>query len=417
MKAKRRIKKKKNTKSILILSIISVVIFFFLIRSLTGRIYKNYKTTFPIYTSYVDEKTYKGVNILNEKVYTAKGEGIVIYSASEGQKVPANFEIASINLMNDTSELKDELAKVNAAIAYKTDGDKKEESKVEDISLKDLQDNIKKNNLSAAISDINNLDLSSNKNIAWSELTELMDYSLDALNAKRDELTEQINKSNIVYKSDTSSIVSFLIDGFENKYSLDKIEKMNYSYFTKNSEPLSRQSKTKVNKGDKLFKLIDNINYNVAILIKDNEDLKKIKDNDYLLLRFKDDTVRAKILTINESDKGSVVIVNLDRFFDQIYKQRVNDFDIVYKDQKCYEIPKSAIIKRDNIFGVYVQEIHGLVRFVPIKVIKPLEKTSYVSKGDRSSYIEIDNKKYKTISLNDPIIINPKQVEQSEILN
>ena len=81
------------------------------------------------------------------------------------------------------------------------------------------------------------------------------------------------------------------------------------------------------------------------------------------------------------------------------------------------EIPKSAIIKRKGEFGVFVQEIHGLVKFVPIKVVVPFEDYSYISTGDKNSVIKLKDKSVKTVTLNDKIVLNPKQVEESKILN
>ncbi len=406
---------KKRRKFIIIF--IGIIILFFISRAITGRLYKNYKTVFPTYTNYIRTKNIKGINIFDEKIYYAEGSGISLFNASEGQKVPVGFEIASINLMNDTSGLKDDLIRVNAALNYKNQDSLKETANNK-LSIKNLQDDIKNNNLSKAIADINEMDIYSTKSISISELTELLNYSEDALLARKKELAEQISNSNISYYAENSGIVSFLIDNLEKKYNLEDFDKYTYEYINENLNAKPNDTKTKVEINEPLFKLINNLNYYIAIPTKDLKSIGSPKEGEYLTLNSNVGAkLRGKIVKINTSKNGNVVILYLNSQFDKIYKNRINNYSLILRDEKCFEIPNSAIIKRDNLFGVYVQEIHGLVRFVPIRVIRPLENSSYVSKGDKNSYISIDNKTYRTISINDSIVLTPKQVDESEVLN
>ncbi len=409
---------KKNGR-IFVFTLIAFVFLFFVSRSITGRLYKDYKTIFPTYTTYRKTKVVKGYNIFKEKVYKAEGSGITIFNASEGQKVPVGFEVASINLMNDTSGLKDDLIKVNAALSYKTQGISEEEVDTDNnLSLKELQNDLKNKNLSKAIADINDLDISSQKSVSISELSELLDYSKEALEARKKELLEQISRSNITYKSENSAVVSFLIDNLENKYKPEDLDKFTYNYLIKNSQIRENKTVTRIEKDDPLFKLIENDNYYIALAVESLKDVGDPKVGDYLTIEFdKNNMAKSKIVKINNSDSGSVIILFIDDLFDAVYKKRINDFNLILREEKCFEIPKSTIVKRDDLFGVYVQEIHGLVRFVPIKVIHPLDNSSYISKGDKNSYITISNKRYRTISINDSIVLNPKQVNESEVLN
>ncbi|CDZ74966.1 hypothetical protein ING2D1G_0807 [Peptoniphilus sp. ING2-D1G] len=406
----------KNRRKFIIV-FISIIILFFVSRAITGRLYKNYKTTFPIYTNYLRTKNIKGINIFEEKIYYAEGSGVSVFNASEGQKVPVGFEIASINLMNDTSGLKDDLIKVNAALNYKNKN-LPTENVNNKLSIKNLQDDIKNNNLSKAIADINEMDIYSNKSISISEITELLNYSEDALLARKKELVEQISNSNISYYAENSGVVSFLIDNLEEKYASKDFDKYTYDYINKNLNAKANDAKTRVEINEPLFKLINNLNYYIAIPIKDLKNIGSPEEGDYLTFNSNlGAELKGKVIKINTSKNGNVVILYLNSQFDKIYRNRINDFSLILRDEKCFEIPNSAIIKRDNLFGVYVQEIHGLVRFMPIKVIRPLEHSSYISKGDKNSYISIDNKSYRTITINDSIILTPKQVDESEVLN
>ncbi|EFI42313.1 putative membrane fusion protein [Peptoniphilus sp. oral taxon 386 str. F0131] len=413
---------KKNKKELffrkrIIFVLIFLIFLFFLSRAFSGKIYRSYKTVFPTYTNYRKNLEVVGFNILDEKVYSAGDDGISLFNASEGQKVPVGFEIASINLMNDTSGLKDELIKVNAALNYKLNSSNNSENSISDFNVEKLQNDLKQNKFSSAIADINDIDLNSKDNISISELTELMKFTQEELAEKKQQLLLSISKSNIEYTSDFSGIVSYKIDGLESYYTIDNLEKINYAYLQKYNKVTKFESRSQVKKGDKLFKLINNLSYYLALKIEDNKKIDKFKVGDTLSLKFNFETLKGKIIKIEKENNKSVIILSMSDMFNSIYSDRINNFKIILVDKKCFEIPKSAIVKRNNLFGVYVQEIHGLVRFIPIIVISPTQDYSYVSKGDKNGYITIGDKSYRTISINDAIIVNPKQIDESQILN
>ncbi|WP_240648990.1 HlyD family efflux transporter periplasmic adaptor subunit [Anaerosphaera multitolerans] len=405
-----------KNKTILIL--VAIVFIFFLLNSVTSKIYRKNKTVFPTYTTYVNSIAAKGFNVFNEKTYKASGNGIVLFNASEGQKVPVDYEIASINLMNDTSDLKDELTKVNAALNFKL----KEEGKTPitngSVNVYNIQDDLKNDNFTQAILDINELDINTQKNVSISTLTELMSYTSEELMEKKDTLAFQIAQSNISYKSEFAGIVSFKIDGLEDYYNFENIDKIDTAYLNKYNKLSEHLSKTKVEKGENLFKVIDNLSFYIALRIKDFKDIDDFKIGDILSLQSDNGTrFSGEIYKIKKNKSNGVVIINVNDCFEEIYPERINDFKIILDENKCFEIPKSAIIKRNNISGVFIQEIHGLVRFVPIELIESFEDTVYVSSGDKTGNITISDKTHKTITINDSIVINPMQIDESQILN
>lgn len=400
--------------------ILLILIIFFVYKSIRGKTYTNHKTAFPTFTLYKDEVDAKSYNILKEKVYYSNADGIALYNASEGQKVPVIYDIVVINLMNDVSSLKDELIKVNSALNYKLNKKPTEKISEEEIeSIKKIQKDIRDENLLQAIEDINNLDLNTKQSISISELTELMNLSVEELNSKKQELLKQISRSNIYYQAEYSGIVSYKIDGLEKYYKPDDLSIYTRDYLREHSRRIENETKTQVEKGDMLFKLIDNFSYNMALSIEDLSSLGDIKIGDKLNVELSENNIiRGNVAKINKSkDKSGVVILYLDEMIDKLYSERIRNVKIVKNKQKCYKIPKSAIIKRKGIFGVYVQEIHGLVKFVPIDVIQPLNSSSYVSSGDKNGVIKISDKEYKTITINDSIVLNPKTVDDSQILN
>ena len=75
------------------------------------------------------------------------------------------------------------------------------------------------------------------------------------------------------------------------------------------------------------------------------------------------------------------------------------------------------MIERNDLTGVYVQEIKGLVKFVPVDIVSESNDTVFINRGNKQSVFSIGEKSYKTLTVNDAIVINPKTVDESRILN
>ncbi|MBL7575041.1 putative membrane fusion protein [Peptoniphilus asaccharolyticus DSM 20463] len=400
-----------------VIGVLILILFTIGFRAINGRMYKDYKTEFATLKTYEKKVPAIGFNILDEKVYIANNTGICVYNTSEGEKVPVGYEIASLNMMDDISDLNDELIKVNSALSYKSKNHVEYSSEKSIPSIEKIQNYLREGNFTEAIHSIDGLDLYSNNNLNISELSELINLPVYVLNKKKEELQNKISKSNYTYSADFSSVVSFKIDGLEKYYTIDDLSDYTYEYLNSHKNLGKFKTKVEVNKGDKLYKLINNLNYKIALQIDNLKAIEGKEIGDSLKFRNEDNLLIGKISKINKSKGGAVVIVELSQNFYNVYQERIKDYDIILQNEDCLEIPKSSIIKRNGKFGVFVQEIHGLVKFVPIKVVVPFEESSYIATGDKNSIIKINDKEVKTVTLNDKIVINPKQVEESKILN
>ncbi len=166
----------------LFLTIIIVFSIFIIGRVISRRSYLSHSTVFPVQTVYKVNTRATSYLVYNEIVVDASMNGIAVYNASEGQKVKAGYEIASINLMDDVSDLKDELIKINAAI---NDSEKTKEKSnnsfeisSEDIAtINRIQNYLKDKSFQEAILEINSLDLSSNHNVVITDYKKYQNYS------------------------------------------------------------------------------------------------------------------------------------------------------------------------------------------------------------------------------------------------
>ena len=416
--------KKNNIKRKRIFFSILIIFAVFIIgRAISRRSYLNHSTVFPVQTVYKVNTRATSYLVYNENVVDASMNGIAVYNASEGQKVKAGYEIASINLMDDVSDLKDELIKINAAI---NDGDKTKnktensfEISSEDITtINRIQNYLKNNSFQEAILEINSLDLSSNHNIVITDYKKYQSYSKEELEAMRDELIKQISKSNIEYKASDSGIVSYLVDGLEDKYKYSQDNNIyTYEYLDKNKNMRYKETRNQVDKNEHLFKLINNFEYKILLKTNNINPIESLKEGSEVKIIYNDVTVDATLLTINKSKNGVVYVLKSDKYLERIYDKRIKDVILSVNTEKSYKIPNSSVVKRGSIYGVYVEEIHGLVRFVPIDILSRVGDDVYISRGNRDYKIKIDKEFERTVNANDAVVIYPDTVEDSQILN
>lgn len=404
-------------------SILIIFAVFIIGRAISRRSYLNHSTVFPVQTVYKVNTRATSYLVYNENVIDASMNGIAVYNASEGQKVKAGYEIASINLMDDVSDLKDELIKINAAI---NDGDKTKnktensfEISSEDIAtINRIQNYLKNNSFQEAILEINSLDLSSNHNIVITDYKKYQSYSKEELEAMRDELIKQISKSNIEYKASDSGIVSYLVDGLEDKYKYSQDNNIyTYEYLDKNKNMRYKETRNQVDKNEHLFKLINNFEYKILLKTNNINPIESLKEGSEVKIIYNDVTVDATLLTINKSKNGVVYVLKSDKYLERIYDKRIKDVILSVNTEKSYKIPNSSVVKRGSIYGVYVEEIHGLVRFVPIDILSRVGDDVYISRGNRDYKIKIDKEFERTVNANDAVVIYPDTVEDSQILN
>lgn len=404
-------------------SILIIFAVFIIGRAISRRSYLNHSTVFPVQTVYKVNTRATSYLVYNENVVDASMNGIAVYNASEGQKVKAGYEIASINLMDDVSDLKDELIKINAAI---NDGDKTKnktensfEISSEDIAtINRIQNYLKSNSFQEAILEINSLDLSSNHNIVITDYKKYQSYSKEELEAMRDELIKQISKSNIEYKASDSGIVSYLVDGLEDKYKYSQDNNIyTYEYLDKNKNMRYKETRNQVDKNEHLFKLINNFEYKILLKTNNINPIESLKEGSEVKIIYNDVTVDATLLTINKSKNGVVYVLKSDNYLERIYDKRIKDVILSVNTEKSYKIPNSSVVKRGSIYGVYVEEIHGLVRFVPIDILSRVGDDVYISRGNRDYKIKIDKEFERTVNANDAVVIYPDTVEDSQILN
>ena len=427
MVKKNKRSKRKPLKGLLAF-LLFILVVFLLVRPIFTIGYKKLATTRPKMTTYKNVIRGQGYTILNQSQFYAKNDGIVVYGAQEGERVPVDYEIATVNFQDDFSSQKDDLIRIQAAIDYKSNKRSSEKDNYQETpeirnTIEKIQSSIKDNDFQAMISDINNLDLITPHNVNISELSELLNEPLESLEEKKEDLSKALSQTRSRYVSTFPGVISYIFpagkslnyDGSFDKFTLSYLDQLHFS-------PI-QQSGVKVKKDKPIFRIIDNLQWYIAVSVHNNSKLKDLEiGQEVSLVLNKKEAIKGVIREIKEGQaKEGVIIIAMEEGFEQNYTKAKQNAEIILKQEDAYTVPAKAIVEQKKQTGVYVQDIHNLVRFVPVKIIAQNEDWVYVKKGDMKNKITIgeknQHKQVQTITYEDNIVLDPTSVQEKQLIN
>lgn len=220
------------------------------------------------------------------------------------------------------------------------------------------------------------------------------------------KLNNKIEKNSDILQTNKSGIISYKFDGNESKYNIGNISELTIDdiEYTEN-EYIDILNEGVIKHGQPIARIINNIKQYLAIVVEENE-IMNFEENNSVIIRDKNNQINAKVHNIYTKNDKNVVVLEISEQNIEINDTRVAEFDIIYKSIEGIKIPKSSIVKKDNVEGVYIVSETGSAKFIEIK------GTSY----ENEEFIVIDYYKneiegVKTIDIYDEIILEPKKVK------
>ena len=425
MGQEQRMKRRQRKKKIRF-TLFGLVLIYIFFRSVPSLFAIGLKTELPERYKAKDIIETEGIIIKEEIVFTADGEGEIKLIAKEGERVPVGAKVAELALIGDTSQLKERLEEIENKIEVlsKTKGENSfnnsYESNVNEI-IKEIQNSISQGKYGLANKLKDRLSSYSKKEADIYNNT-LIGSSLEALEKEKSKIENQISNSLIDYCSTKAGIVSYKIDGYEDKYSINNLAKYNYSDF-KNIENkqtvISHGANVKVRQP--IFKIINNFEWYILIKIDNLKDIDSFEEGNIILLSGKDiiGELRGYIERIGVEGNKGILLCRFNRDFYNYYDKRHIELDIIKNEYDTFKIKKRCIIEKDGMKGVYIKDISGIVKFRPIEIVSEDDEYAYISTGDKNSYITIGegDEKFRTVRLFDEILLNPANVEEGMIID
>lgn len=412
-------------------AIISFVLIYLIFRAVPSLLASNAKTILPEKGTLIEKLSTQGFVIKNETVIKSTSNGELQTSSTEGQRLSAGVEVASVNSLNDTSSLKEELSQLEESISAleKSEietkiilNEKEKILEMKDSLVNELQNAIATGNFDEIYLLKSQLSLYDEKNKDISFSNTLVGQSIENLKSKRDSINSKIKSNNIKYYSSHGGIISYVLDGYEENYLPKDFE--NYTYdklVLKELKDMDTKTKSAITVGEPIYKIIDNFEWYIAMKIEDLKQIEGFEVGNNIKVTLEKDKreLKAKIVSINPSDKKGVVVVRLNTMLHDFYNIRFPKVDIIKSKKEGYKIPTKSIVDKDSIKGVYIKDKSGIVKFRPIIIIGEDDNYTYVDIGDNSGNITIEGQKQpvKTITLFDEIFLNTINIKEGQILN
>lgn len=237
---------------------------------------------------------------------------------------------------------------------------------------------------------------------------ELIDVKIKNKQEQIDVLNQENNKNISYLNMPTSGVVSNKYDGYEDIYTLDKLENLTVEDI-KNIENNYKNiniENTSIKKSEVLARIIKS-DFSYIAIYTEEDDI--FEENQKVEIVFDNENIQATVGKIYKNSNKNIVIFKISNQNVEIYDTRVKEFDIIYKQIEGLKVPKQSIEEKNGQEGVYVlNQQTGKVNFVELKNIQ-YEDDKFIF----IDYYKNQKEGIKTIDIYDEIILKPNIINKN----
>lgn len=371
---------------------------------------KDVKTETPVEEVFYNSVVMNAALIKTEEVYQAGRNSYFTTQAKEGEKVKKGLENLSVTKSaNDVIDKK--LAAINKRLKdldYDTSDDIGLDNKVMTSKIKALQISINQKRYE----DLSQI-LNSSEDDEDKYYESIKNYSIDKLLEMKDELLINKRSDAPSIRVSMSGIVSYFIDGLEDKYTNKNFD----AIFEKDLlEDSKSYSINKAQSNDK-FKIFDNFSMNI-LAFSNNEKLEDVGVNDVVLIEWDLTGTKtyARVLKKEKVDKTYKFLLNIRERISELYKDRFSKMEIIFDEYKTFKLPKSALIDKGSEKGVYIKDIDNTIRYKRVLLVGSDRDNIYVMRTDDNGLMKYKKLKFRSIKYYDEVVVFPSTVKEGDIL-
>lgn len=371
---------------------------------------KDVKTETPVEEVFYNSVVMNAALIKTEEVYQAGRNSYFTTQAKEGEKVKKGLENLSVTKSaNDVIDKK--LAAINKRLKdldYDTSDDVGLDNKVMTSKIKALQISINQKRYEDLSQILNSTEDDEDK-----YYESIKNYSIDKLLEMKDELLINKRSDAPSIRVSMSGIVSYFIDGLEDKYTNKNFD----AIFEKDLlEDSKNYSINKAQSNDK-FKIFDNFSMNI-LAFSNNEKLEDVNVNDVVLIEWDLTGTKtyARVLKKEKVDKTYKFLLNIRERISELYKDRFSKMEIIFDEYKTFKLPKSALIDKGSEKGVYIKDIDNTIRYKRVLLVGSDRDNIYVMRTDDNGLMKYKKLKFRSIKYYDEVVVFPSTVKEGDIL-
>ena len=371
---------------------------------------KDVKTETPVEEVFYNSVVMNAALIKTEEVYQAGRNSYFTTQAKECEKVKKGLENLSVTKSaNDVIDKK--LAAINKRLKdldYDTSDDIGLDNKVMTSKIKALQISINQKRYEDLSQILNSTEDDEDK-----YYESIKNYSIDKLLEMKDELLINKRSDAPSIRVSMSGIVSYFIDGLEDKYTNKNFD----AIFEKDLlEDSKNYSINKAQSNDK-FKIFDNFSMNI-LAFSNNEKLEDVNVNDVVLIEWDLTGTKtyARVLKKEKVDKTYKFLLNIRERISELYKDRFSKMEIIFDEYKTFKLPKSALIDKGSEKGVYIKDIDNTIRYKRVLLVGSDRDNIYVMRTDDNGLMKYKKLKFRSIKYYDEVVVFPSTVKEGDIL-
>lgn len=371
---------------------------------------KDIKTETPVEEVFYNSVAMNSALIKTEEVYQAGRHSYFTTQAKEGEKVKRGLENLSVTKSaNDLIDKKiDAINKRLKDLDYDTSGEESIDQKAMNRKIKALQISINQKRYE----DLSQI-LNSSEDEEDKYYESVKNYSIDKLLEMKDELNESKRSEAPAVKVSMSGIVSYFIDGLEDKYTNENFDAL----FEKDLIEDSKSYSLNQGKSNDNFKILDNFSMNI-LAFSDDKKLEDIKVNDVVLIEWDLTGTKtyARVLKKEKTGDTYKFLLNIRERISELYKDRFSKMEIIFDEYKTFKLPKSALVDRGSEKGVYIKDIDNTIRYKRVLLVGSDRDNIYVMRTDDNGLMKYKKLKFKSIKYYDEVVVFPSTVKEGDIL-
>lgn len=371
---------------------------------------KDIKTQTPVEEVFYNSVAMNSALIRTEEVYQAGRHSYFTTQAKEGEKVKRGLENLSVTKSaNDLIDKKiDAINKRLKDLDYDTSGEESIDQKAMNKKIKALQISINQKRYE----DLSQI-LNSSEDEEDKYYESIKNYSIDKLLEMKDELNESKRSEAPAVKVSMSGIVSYFIDGLEDKYTNENFDAL----FEKDLIEDSKSYSLNQGKSNDNFKILDNFSMNI-LAFSDDKKLEDVNVNDVVLIEWDLTGTKtyARILKKEKTGDTYKFLLNIRERISELYKDRFSKMEIIFDEYKTFKLPKSALVDRGSEKGVYIKDIDNTIRYKRVLLVGSDRDNIYVMRTDDNGLMKYKKLKFKSIKYYDEVVVFPSTVKEGDIL-
>ena len=356
-----------------------------------------------------EEEETTGYIIRNEKVIKGEDFNNGIYTvATEGQKVAVGQSVFRYYSDNE-KDIEIKIKELNYKIQELLE---QEKNIIPSADIKAIEKQIEEN-----IQNINNMtnyqEITESKknidNLISKKITFIGNIveneEIKNLIKERNSYEEQLKTGSEYLKAEIGGIVSYKVDGLEEKLTPNNFNEITEKYL----DSLDLRTGKIISTSSECGKIIDNFKCYIAITMN-SKNAMQAEVNDSVKLRISNnEECKAKIIQINEESGKRTIIFEINKMTTDLINYRKIAVDVIWWNESGLKVPKQALIEENGLYYV-MRNKSDIKTKILVKVVKQTDKFAIIESYETKelqelgySSTEINN--YTKITNYDEIIL------------